>query len=241
MCRTMNQAASVTDFRYHQTMTIGITGPGRRAPGRSAVVGLIIAAIFAAICLIVLGLASDLLVDWLWFSSIGYLQVFLTSIGAKAAVFFAVFVATAIILWLNGLLAARFAQRPPLLAVAASAWKPAGITPPPDPFAVMRDRLPWPRFIAWAAQACSLCLSPREKLATGVSSCSFSITCHMAQTTRSTRRTSVSICLSLPAYIAHQELDAAHACSERRFSQQRSTGCTATSNTTLTTDRCRRR
>ena len=71
-------------------MTIGITGPGRRAPRQNAVVGLIAAAIFAAIGLIVLGLASDFLVDWLWFSSIGYLQVFLTSIGAKAAVFFAV-------------------------------------------------------------------------------------------------------------------------------------------------------
>ena len=51
------------------------------------------------------------------------------------------------------------------------------------------------RGLWWAAQVCSLCLSPREKLATGMSSCSFSITCHMAQTTRSIRRTSVSICL----------------------------------------------
>ena len=53
-------------------MTIGITGPGRKAPGRSAVVGFIIAAVVAGICLILLGFASDFLVDWLWFSSIGY-------------------------------------------------------------------------------------------------------------------------------------------------------------------------
>ena len=73
-------------------------------------VGLIVAAFLIGICLIPLELASSFLVDWLWFSSIGYLQVFLTSIGAKAAVFFAVFTATAIILWLNGWLAARFAR-----------------------------------------------------------------------------------------------------------------------------------
>ena len=65
-------------------MTIGITGPGRKAPRQNAVVGLIIAAVVGGICLILLWLASDFLVDWLWFSSIGYLQVFLTSIGAKA-------------------------------------------------------------------------------------------------------------------------------------------------------------
>jgi hypothetical protein len=56
-------------------MTIGITGPGRKAPRQNAVVGLIIAAFVGGICLILLGLASDFLVDWLWFSSIGYLPI----------------------------------------------------------------------------------------------------------------------------------------------------------------------
>ena len=79
-------------------MTIGITGPERKAPRQSAVVGVIIAAIVAGICLILLGLASDFLVDWLWFSSIGYLQVFWTTIGAKAVVLFAVWTGTAVIL-----------------------------------------------------------------------------------------------------------------------------------------------
>jgi len=68
-------------------MTIGITGPGRKVPRQSAVVRIIIAAIVAGIGLLLLSLASDFLVDWLWFSSIGYLQVFWTTIGAEAAVF----------------------------------------------------------------------------------------------------------------------------------------------------------
>ncbi len=132
-------------------MTIGIAGPGRKAPGQNAVVGFIIAAFVVGICLILLGLASDFLVDWLWFSSIGFLQVFWTSIGAKAVVFFAVLTATAVILWLNGLLAVRFARRQPTHAVATSAWKPPGNAPPPDLLALMRDRLPWPRVIAGGA------------------------------------------------------------------------------------------
>ena len=37
-------------------MTIGITGPRRRAPWRGAVVALIVAAIVGLICLILLGL-----------------------------------------------------------------------------------------------------------------------------------------------------------------------------------------
>jgi len=75
-------------------MTIGITGPGRLAPWRGAVMVLIIAAIVLSICLILLGLTGDFVVDWLWFSTIGYLGVFWTIITAEAEVFSAVFVAS---------------------------------------------------------------------------------------------------------------------------------------------------
>ena len=103
-------------------MTIGITGPERKVPRRSAVVGFIIAAVVVGIFLILLGLASDFLVDWLWFSSIGYLQVFWTTIGAKAAVFLAVWTGTAVILWLNGWFALRFARRQSTQLVTGPAW-----------------------------------------------------------------------------------------------------------------------
>src|SRR5882724_5891800 len=106
----MNQAANVLHFCYHQTMTIGITGPERKVPRQSAVVGFIIAAVFVGICLILLWLASDLLVDWLWFSSIGYLPVFWTTFGAKAVLLFVVWTGTAVVLWLNGWFAVRLAR-----------------------------------------------------------------------------------------------------------------------------------
>jgi hypothetical protein len=50
-------------------MTIGITGPRHRAPWRGAVMVLIIAGIVLSICLMLLGLTGDFLVDWLWFST----------------------------------------------------------------------------------------------------------------------------------------------------------------------------
>src|SRR6267378_2984230 len=143
-------------------MTIGIAGPGRKAPRQNAVVGFIVAAVVVVICLILLKLASDFLVDWLWFSSIGYLQVFLTTIGAKAAVLFAVWTGTAVVLWLSGWLAVRFARRQPTQSVAAFAWNLAGNVPPPDLLAVVRDRLPWSRVIAGGAGLLALLVAAAE-------------------------------------------------------------------------------
>jgi uncharacterized membrane protein (UPF0182 family) len=143
-------------------MTIGITGPERKAPGQNAVVKLIVAAFVAAIFLVLLRLATGFLVDWLWFSSIGYLPVFLISIGAQAGVWFAVFTATAVILWLNGSLALRLSQRRPTQAVAAFAWNPTGNTPPPDLFALVRHRLPWRRIIAAGAGLLALPVAVAE-------------------------------------------------------------------------------
>ena len=131
-------------------MTIGIAGPKGNAPGRSALVGLIVAAIVAGAGLIVLGLVGDFLVDWMWFSSVGYPQVFWTTIAAKAGVFFAAFAATAIVLWVNARLALGLARRRQGL--------PAGFGSPPfsaattsDPLEFLRDRLPWRGVIAVSA------------------------------------------------------------------------------------------
>ena len=129
-------------------MTIGITGPERKAPGRTAVAGLIIAAIVLAIFLILLGLVGDVLVDWMWFSAIGYLRVFGTTIGTKAGVFLVVFLATAVIVWTNARLALTFAQRRRSRLPFGFDWKLAATATPPDPFEFMRDRLPWPLAIA---------------------------------------------------------------------------------------------
>ncbi|POR51224.1 UPF0182 family protein [Bosea psychrotolerans] len=143
-------------------MTIGIAGSGRKAPRHSAVVRLLIAAAAVGVCLILLSHASDLLVDWLWFSSIGYLQVFWTTFGAEAVVFSAVWTATAAALWLNGWLAVRFAGRQPLQSVAGFTWQATGNMPPPDLLALARDQLSWPPVIAGGAGLLALLVAAAE-------------------------------------------------------------------------------
>src|SRR5258708_10050628 len=64
--------------------------------------------------LIVLGRAGDPLVDWLWFSSIGYVGVFWTIYATRAVLFLSVLVLSAGTLWLSGGLALRFARGPAL-------------------------------------------------------------------------------------------------------------------------------
>jgi uncharacterized protein len=77
-------------------------------PRRGLIGAILIAAIVLVSGLIVLGLVGDVLVDWAWFSSVGYLNVYWTMLGAKAAVFSIAFVASAAFLSANGMLAVRF-------------------------------------------------------------------------------------------------------------------------------------
>ena len=125
-------------------MTIGI----RRRAWRGGVVALLMALIVVVTCLILLGLMADFLVDWLWFSAVGYLSVFWTITIAEAEVFLAVFVATAIILWVNGSLASRLARSPWTQRPADFEWKRTGVDTMPDLLEFMQHRLPWPLIIA---------------------------------------------------------------------------------------------
>ncbi|MGF6602948.1 uncharacterized membrane protein (UPF0182 family) [Paraburkholderia sp. GAS448] len=69
-----------------------------------------IAAAAAIACLIVVGRITGILVDWLWFSSIGYVGVFWTVLFARALLFVAVFAASAGAIGVSGLLAHRYAR-----------------------------------------------------------------------------------------------------------------------------------
>jgi uncharacterized membrane protein (UPF0182 family) len=122
----------------------------RRAGGRG-IAAVLIAIILLVIFLIVLGSMVGFIVDWLWFSATGFLNVFWTVIIAKATLFVAVFVATASILWLNGALAYRFARSPWRAQLPDLVWRNAGVLTLPDVLALLRDRLPWPIVIAAGA------------------------------------------------------------------------------------------
>jgi uncharacterized membrane protein (UPF0182 family) len=68
-------------------------------------------AIAVIVALFAFGRISSVVVDWAWFSSIGYVGVFWTALATKAAVFVIVFAVSTLLLWANATLALRFASR----------------------------------------------------------------------------------------------------------------------------------
>ena len=150
---------------------------------------------------ILLGLTGAFLVDWLWFSAIGYSGVFWTKpIVAEGEVFSAVFVATAIILWVNGSLASRFARSPWTQRPADFEWKRGGIATLPDLLEFMRHRLPWPRVIAGVAGFLAVLVAWGEVHNWGVF-LRFLYRCPMARMTRFTNKDIGFYLFSLPAYV----------------------------------------
>jgi len=71
-------------------------------------------AIAIVVLLFALARVSSVVVDWAWFSSVGYVGVFWTAFVAKTALFVVVFALSTLLLWANATLALRFAsKRPP--------------------------------------------------------------------------------------------------------------------------------
>ena len=115
------------------------------------------AMIFIVVLLAALGVATDFIVDWLWFSALGYFSVFWTIFTAKAALFFAVLVFSTLALWINAVLAFRFAQpRRPWLPAPISAW-PAGGQTLRDSLLELFDRAS-PRYQRYGAAGVALFL-----------------------------------------------------------------------------------
>src|SRR5262245_2528039 len=109
--------------------------------------GIAVAGVVIAACLIALNLTSDFLVDLVWFSAVGYLDVFWAIFGTKVALFFAVVVGSTTIFWVNGALAFQFAQRQGrLLPIPINQESAAPWTPPetlPELTRRVSVRLPW--------------------------------------------------------------------------------------------------
>src|SRR5271170_4285901 len=74
-------------------------------------IGVLIAAIAF---LFALARFCSIVVDWAWFSSIGYVGVFWTMLATKAALFVVVFAVSTLLLWASAMLALRFASKRPL-------------------------------------------------------------------------------------------------------------------------------
>ena len=124
--------------------------------------GIAVAVIVIVACFIVLGLTSDFLVDWAWFSAIGYLDVFGTILGGKAVLFFAVFAGSAILLWVNGSLASRFARRRGHMHPVDFEQEVGGAQTLPGLLELMRQRLPWSLLITGVAGVLAILIAAGE-------------------------------------------------------------------------------
>ncbi len=109
-------------------------------------IAVAIATVF--VCMIALGVASDFLVDWTWYSSVGFLDVFWTIINAKIILFAAGFVATITVIWVNGVLASRAARARAYLLPANSPWESLSSKDMPAVIERFVRRLPWRSLVA---------------------------------------------------------------------------------------------
>ena len=112
---------------------------------------IVLAGAAVIVALIVLGRASGFLVDWLWFSSLGFSAVFWTILAAKCALFAAAFVATWAVLWLNGALAIRFAAPRAWRRPVPMPWDSLDSNQLPAILDRLLRRMPWRLLIAAAA------------------------------------------------------------------------------------------
>src|SRR5215475_15120763 len=124
-------------------MTMRIAGSRGRAPWQGALRMLLVVIAILVTCLILLELIAGFLVDWLWFSAIGYLDIFWIRIVTEAEIFIVVFIATSIILWANGSLALRFTQSQREQDLTDHEGKSAATATLPDTLDFTRRRLPW--------------------------------------------------------------------------------------------------
>jgi uncharacterized protein len=126
-------------------------------------IGVAVAVIVAA--LVLLGSANGLVVDWAWFSTVGYVGVFWTVFATKTVLLVTVFAVSSLLLWVNGTLALRFASRRPRLSMLldpAFAAVRALSGPPSELLGPASAQLPWRLIIVAAALAGGLLIAIGE-------------------------------------------------------------------------------
>jgi len=91
--------------------------------------------------IIVLGRVGDALVDWLWFSSVGYVGVFWTIFTTRIVLFFTVLAVASGVYWLSGWLALRFARGPAAWPTSGPAPRPGHLSAQPSAMALVGHAL----------------------------------------------------------------------------------------------------
>jgi uncharacterized membrane protein (UPF0182 family) len=94
------------------------------------------------VALIVLSLADSLLVDLLWFSTLGYRQVFNITISAEVVIFTIVWVVAFLAIWISGMIALRFSRERERLHVVGRSDEMVEVNLP-ELIRALCDRVPW--------------------------------------------------------------------------------------------------
>ena len=176
--------------------------------------------------LIVVGRITGILVDWLWFSSIGYAGVFWTILSARALLFAAVFALSACAIGLSGILAHRYARG--IDTSQAEAAGPSGATEVTGDLAeLVAPRIPWRSGIACAAVVSGLVIAASEISSWDIA-LRFILRCPLASAIRSLARTSAFISSRSPR-ISRSRTGCCNWSSAARSWQVPSTGCAVTS------------
>ena len=124
------------------------------------------AAIVVVVFLFALARFGSLVVEWAWFSSIGYVGVFWTAFATKSVLFVVCFAVSTLFLWANATFALRFASRSPLRVPAAFA--PSFVTfqssqgPSPPLSALQPSPLAWRLMILAVALILGLLIASGE-------------------------------------------------------------------------------
>jgi hypothetical protein len=119
---------------------------------RTVLLSLLGAAVAALVLLVVL---NSLLVDFLWFGSIGYRGVFMTRVGAMLSIFAGVWLVTFATLCANGLIALRASQERLVLRVVRRADEIVEVNLP-ELLRSLGDRIPWRTLVVAGAAVVAL-------------------------------------------------------------------------------------
>jgi len=103
---------------------------------------LLLSLVGIIVALVVLSLADSLLVDLLWFSTLGYRQVFIITLGAQVAIFAIVWAVAFLAIWISGMIALRLSRERGRLHVLGRSHEMVEVNLP-HLIRALGDRVPW--------------------------------------------------------------------------------------------------
>ncbi len=107
------------------------------------------------VVLVVLGLADQLVVDFLWFGVLGFRSVFLTQLGAQIAIFAAAWFVVFVAICVSGLIALQLSQERERLHIVRRSEEMVEVNLP-ELIRSLGDRVPWRLLVAAVAALLAL-------------------------------------------------------------------------------------